>query len=59
MQVPATATLYNYMLDSEHVPLDFECFVYDGDVDSKKIKLFVRDHNALEVFAESDWFYVV
>ena len=59
VQMPATAKLYNYMLDSEHIPLEFECFVYNGDLEQKKMKLYVRDHNAQEVFAESDWFYVV
>ena len=59
ISVDASATLNNYMLDAENIPLDFNCIVYDGPLESKKIKLFVRESKNLQVYAESEWFYIV
>ena len=59
VQIEAEAPLNNYMLDAEKIPLDFECFIYEGVMNPKKVKLFVRDHNDTEIQAESDWFYIV
>ena len=59
IQVEAEAPLNNYMLDAEKVSLDFECFVYEGMMSPKKVRLYVRDHDDPSVYAESDWFWVV
>ena len=59
VQIEAEAPLNNYMLDAEKIPLDFECFIYEGVMNPKKVKLFVRDHNDTEIQAESNWFYIV
>ena len=55
----ATINLHNFMVDMEGVPMEFECFVYEGEFMPKKIKLIVRDHNDRSVRAESEWFYIV
>ena len=59
IQIDAEAPLNNYMLDAEKIPLDFECFVYEGAMNPKKVKIYVRDHNDDSVFAESEWFDIV
>ena len=47
------------MLDSDGIPLDFGCIVYEGKLDVKKIRLYVQEANNPEVSAESDWVYIV
>ena len=59
VSVDATATLKNYMLDSDGIPLDFDCIVYEGKLDVKKIRLYIQEANNPEVSAESDWVYIV
>lgn len=59
IQIEAEAPLNNYMLDAEKIPLDFECFVYEGTMNPKKVRMFVRDHDDPSIYAESDWFWVV
>ena len=55
----ADAPLKNYMLDSEGTPLQFECIVYEGEMNPRKIRLIVRDHNDDDIQAVTDWFWVV
>ena len=59
VSVDATATLKNYMLDSDGIPLDFDCIVYEGELDAKKIRLYIQEANNPEVSAETDWVYIV
>ena len=59
LQHKAVVNLHNFMVDREGVPMDFECFVYEGEFKPQKVRLIVRDHNDKKVRAESDWFYIV
>ena len=45
----ATATLNNYMIDADGIPLDFDCIVYEGPLETRKIRLIVREHNNPDV----------
>lgn len=57
-EYPAVVNLHNYMVNPMN-GLDFKCFVYENDIDSKKIRVIIRDHNNRKAYAESDWFTVV
>lgn len=59
MQREATARLKNYMIDSEGIPLEFECITYEGVLDVKRVKIFITEHGNSEVVDESGWFYIV
>jgi hypothetical protein len=59
LQHKAIVNLHNFMVDREGVPMEFECFVYEGEFKPQKVRLIVRDHNDKKVRAESDWFYIV
>ena len=59
LQHKAIVNLHNFMVDREGVPMEFECFVYEGEFMPQKVRLIVRDHNDKKVRAESDWFYIV
>lgn len=59
IQKLAQVNLHNFMVDRESVPMEFECFVYEGEFNPKKVRLIVRDHNDRNIKAESEWFYIV
>lgn len=58
IEYPAKVNLHNFMVQ----PVDgvkFECFVYENNIDAKRVKIIVRDHNNRNAYAESEWFTVV
>lgn len=53
-EIPATIHTKNYQIDSE-AGIDFNCFVYENDVKSSRIKIIVRDYYQKENMCETDW----
>jgi hypothetical protein len=43
IEIPAKINLKNFQID-EINPIEFECFVYNNDINYKEIKLVLRDH---------------
>lgn len=58
IEYPAIVNLHNYMVNPV-AGLDFKCFVYENEIDSKKVRIIVRDHNNKDAFAMSEWFMIV
>lgn len=44
VEIPAKLNLKNYQID-EIEPIQFDCFVYNNEINYKKIKLVLRDHH--------------
>lgn len=42
--------ILNGALDTEH-PIEMECFIYPKEIESRKIQLFIRDHDRPEIMA--------
>ena len=57
-EYPAVINTRNYMIDSE-LGIEFNCFVYENDVDAKRIKIVVQDHYEKSNKLESDWISVL
>ena len=59
--VPVKLNILNGAIDTEN-PIEMDCFVYPNDVETKKIQLFVRDHerpNIIAAFQDEDEFVKV
>lgn len=57
-EVPAKLNLKNFMID-ENNPIEFECFVYPRKVNTKTVKLILRDHYNTENKCVSDSILIV
>lgn len=44
VEIPAKLNLKNFQID-EINPIEFDCFVYNNEINYKKIKLVLRDHH--------------
>jgi len=42
--------ILNGALDTER-PIEMECFIYPKEIESRKIQLFIRDHDRPEIMA--------
>lgn len=58
IEVPAKLNLKNFMIDETN-PIEFECFVYSGNINAKPVKLVLRDHHNLENICVSDQILIV
>ena len=58
IDVPIKLNLKNFMID-ENNPIDFTCFVYNGIINKKQIKLIIKDHYNKNIMAESDIITIV
>lgn len=53
-EYPAVIHTKNYQIDSE-ASIEFNCFVYENDVDTNRIKIILRDYYQKENMCETDW----
>lgn len=44
VEIPAKLNLKNFQIDEVN-PIEFDCFVYNNEINYKKIKLVLRDHH--------------
>lgn len=58
IEYPARVNLHNYMI-SPVGGVDFKCFVYENNVDAKRVRVIVQDHNNKSARASSEWFTIV
>lgn len=57
-EVEAKLNLKNNMID-EFDPIEFKCFVFNGNVDSKSIRFILRDHNQTANLVVSPYITIV
>lgn len=57
-EYPAHINLHNHMV-APVGGVDFECFVYENEIDAKRVRIIIRDHNERDVYVTSEYFTVV
>ena len=58
VEIPAKIHLRNFMIDPT-LGIEFECFPFENDITSHKVKLIVKDHSKKENKVVSNWFTVI
>ena len=58
IEIPAKLNLKNFQIDETN-PIEFECFVYNNDIKTKKIKLILRDHHNINNICVSEEITIV
>ena len=57
-EYPAHINLHNHMV-APVGGVDFDCFVYENEIDAKRVRIIIRDHNERDVYVTSEYFTVV